>query len=359
MRLGLTTGACAVAASKAALLSILEKKCIEDIVVELPIGIRVQVKIADCRLKDESRAEACVVKDAGDNAPYDITHNVKICAEVEYIPHNKYMVMIVVGGNGVGVKVKEDLPAVSDSVIECLDRNVSELVNRGVVKIELKVPEGSELWSRTMNKIVGVEGGISILGEKGIELPLSNPYSSPYLSHVDKLIEEYSKVSRRICLTLGGRSSKIATEVLKNVPIVEVGDHLGYAVDKCVDYGIDEIYVIGGIAKMIKVSAGLFMMHSAYIDARIEVAIGHIVKYLIRQNRRDILIEVLDDVHNCMSVIEVLEVLSRYVDVRDFARYIADVCRDRLRERCRRMKGRDVRFHVLVLLPNGELVRSC
>ncbi len=357
VRLGLTTGACAIAASKAALLTILRGECPENVIVDLPIGLKVQVKVDKCRIENGNSAEVCIVKDAGDNAPYDVTHGVEICADVRYIPEYQYPTLIIIGGEGVGTDVRREIPAISDTVLEYIDRNVSELVKRGLIEIELKVPEGSEIWRRTMNKVVGIHGGISILGEKGIELPVSNPYSSPYIAHIDRLVEEYSKISKRICLTLGGRSSKIAKERFRDIPIIEVGDHLGYAIDKAVDNGIEEICIVGGIAKMIKVSAGLLMMHSAYIDARIEIAIGHVVRYFL-ERRRDIILEVLESLQHSNSIVEILEVLSRYVDVRDFSQYIADICRDRLRERCLRMKGRDVRFHIMIVLPDNTVIRS-
>ncbi|NPA70489.1 MAG: cobalt-precorrin-5B (C(1))-methyltransferase [Crenarchaeota archaeon] len=354
MRLGLTTGACAIAASKAALLSILERKCVENVIVELPIGLKVQVNVNKCRLDDDN-AEVCIIKDAGDNAPYDITHGAEICAKVKYIPNFSKLVLIIIGGEGVGINVKDDIPAISETVLEYIDKNISELLDKGIVKIELKVPNGHELWSRTMNKVVGIYGGISILGEKGIELPVTNPYSSPYLSHIDKLIEEYSRTSNRICLTFGGKSSKIARELLSDIPIIEVGDHLGYAIDKCVDAGIEEIYIVGGFAKMIKVSAGLLMMHSAYVDARIEIALGQLVRYLLRRGVGN-LREILEIVQDCESILDFLEKISKYIDVRDFAKFIVDTCRIRLVERCLRMKGRNVVFHVYSILPDGSIV---
>ncbi len=354
MRLGLTTGACAIAASKAALLSILERKCIENVIVELPIGLKVQVDISKCRLGDNN-AEICIIKDAGDNAPYDVTHGAEICANVEYIPNFPRLVLIIIGGEGVGINVRDELPAISETVLEYIDKNISEIVDKGIVKIEVKVPNGHELWSRTMNKVVGICGGISILGEKGIELPVTNPYASPYLSHIDKLIEEYSKVSDEICLTLGGKSSKIAREILTNVPIVEVGDHLGYAIDRCVENGIDKIYIVGGFAKMIKVSAGLLMMHSAYVDARIEIALGQLVRYLIRRGIEN-LREILEIVQDCESIVDFLERISKYIDIKDFAKFIIDVCRVRLVERCLRMKGKSVTFHIYSILPDGSVV---
>ncbi|NPB01098.1 MAG: cobalt-precorrin-5B (C(1))-methyltransferase [Crenarchaeota archaeon] len=354
MKLGLTTGACAIAACKAALLSILEGKCVREVIVELPIGLRVQVNIDKCRLENDS-AETCVIKDAGDNAPYDVTHGVEICANVRYIPNFPILALIIVGGEGVGLNVRDEMPAISEAVLEYIDRNISEIINKGIVKIEFKIPRGRELWKRTMNKIVGICDGISILGEKGIELPVTNPYSSPYLSHVDKLIEEYAKISNRICLTLGGRSTKIARDMFRDIPTVEVGDHLGYAIDKCVDHGINEINIVGGIAKMIKVSAGLLMMHSAYVDARIEIAIGQLVKYILKK-RRELLSEILDIVQDCESIIEFLERVSKYIDIKDFAKHIVETCRVRLVERCLRMKGRNVIFHVYSILPDGSVV---
>ncbi len=340
-----------VAAAKAGLVSLLSGKCIDTVSVKLPINLDINVKVSKCVLNCD-RCLVCVTKDAGDNYINDVTHGLDICVEVEYEYSNKFIIFII-GCEGVGIK--DDIPSISEAVLLNLDQNIEDVVDRGIVKIRVTVPKGREVWNRTLNKYVGVVDGISILGEKGIEIPTGNPYYSPYLKHIEKIIEEYSKMYKSICLTLGGKSSKVASELFREVPIIEVGDHLGYAIDKCVEYGIHNIIIVGGIAKMIKVCIGLLMMHSLYVDARIEGFIGLLIKYLINKNI-DINYDILKQLVDVKSVRDAFKIIRDLVDLYDFSKFICRLCIERLSERCSRLFNRDINFKVCTLLPDDSVV---
>ncbi len=354
MKFGTTTGTCFIAAAKAGLVALLSSSCIDSIAVETPIGLKLKIDISRCEISS-NRSYVCVTKDAGDNASFDVTHNIEVCVEVEYEYYDRY-VIVIIGCDGVGVTREGNL-AISDAVLEYLDVNLNEIVSTGLIILRVYIPEGRKVWERTLNKDLGIYNGISILGEKGIELPISNPYFSPYLSHVDKLIEQYAEYSKSICLTLGGKSSKIASVVYSNTPIIEVGDHLGYAIDKCIQKGINHIIIVGGLAKMIKVSMGILMMHSAYIDARIESFIGLLMRYSVERGvniSREVIVEILE----CKSINEALNIVSRYLNIVDFVRYIIELCKRRLTDRCFRLFGASTNFEVCIVLPDSSYICS-
>lgn len=57
---------------------------------------------------------------------------------------------------------------------------VREVTGVGL-EVVIEVPNGEALAEKTMNRLVGVVGGISILGTTGIETPVS---SEDYIEHI-------------------------------------------------------------------------------------------------------------------------------------------------------------------------------
>jgi cobalt-precorrin-5B (C1)-methyltransferase len=82
LKYGISTGACAAAAAKAALLTLLDRP-VEHVGVPTPIGLRLEVPIKGCRRIDSEKAVAWVVKDAGDDV--DVTGGIEISATVRLL----------------------------------------------------------------------------------------------------------------------------------------------------------------------------------------------------------------------------------------------------------------------------------
>ena len=80
LRTGFTTGTCATAASKAAILAIIEQKKIESINVLLPKRDKIEIKIKCCDFQKEN-AKCTVIKDGGDDP--DVTHGAEIIVDLE------------------------------------------------------------------------------------------------------------------------------------------------------------------------------------------------------------------------------------------------------------------------------------
>ena len=93
LRTGWTTGACATAAAKAALTALVTGVPQGEVEIGLPAGRRVRFPVARCAVEPArertgaltgraARAEAVVVKDAGDDP--DVTHGAELTATVDW-----------------------------------------------------------------------------------------------------------------------------------------------------------------------------------------------------------------------------------------------------------------------------------
>ena len=81
LRTGFTTGTCATASSKAAVLAIINQKTISDVDVILPKRDRINIKINRCEFSKDS-ANCSVIKDGGDDP--DVTHGAEIFVHLSF-----------------------------------------------------------------------------------------------------------------------------------------------------------------------------------------------------------------------------------------------------------------------------------
>ena len=117
LRTGYTTGACAAAAAKAAVLALLSGRDWLDGAVEIPFpgGARHTLRIKRAGLIDErSAALASVIKDAGDDP--DVTNGAEITALVRFVrgttepeAQSGLPPVSIKGGSGVGTVTKPGL----------------------------------------------------------------------------------------------------------------------------------------------------------------------------------------------------------------------------------------------------------
>jgi cobalt-precorrin-5B (C1)-methyltransferase len=75
LKYGITTGACAAAAAKAALITLISNS-VDRVVIPTPIGIRFEIPVKECKKLTDDTAIAYVVKDAGDDI--DATDKIEI-----------------------------------------------------------------------------------------------------------------------------------------------------------------------------------------------------------------------------------------------------------------------------------------
>ncbi|WP_093229543.1 cobalt-precorrin-5B (C(1))-methyltransferase [Thermoflavimicrobium dichotomicum] len=267
MRYGYTTGACATASTKAALLSLITHQPVSEVEITLPIGKQVTFKIEQARLRG-NEAECSVIKDAGDDP--DATHGARIVSTVSWTEEPG---LHLDGGIGVGRVTKPGLPVpVGEAAINPVPRRmireaVEEVltaygIHRGV-KVLISVPDGEEIAKKTLNERLGIVGGISILGTRGIVVPFS---TSAYRASVAQAIQvAKDNGCTHLVLTTGGSSEKHAMKLLPDLPeeaFIQMGDFVGFALKHARKAEVEKVTLVGMMGKFSKVAQGVMMVHS-------------------------------------------------------------------------------------------------
>jgi cobalt-precorrin-5B (C1)-methyltransferase len=267
LRRGHTTGACATACAKGALLALIQQTVVQTAEIWIPGGQGVSFHLHEVVFTHES-ASATAIKDGGDDP--DATHGAKIVATVSW--RNEPGIEID-GGIGVGRVTKPGLPIpVGEAAINPVPRKmiretveqvlVDQEVRHGV-RVVISVPDGEEIAKKTLNGRLGIIGGISILGTRGIVVPFST--SSYKASIVLALQVAREQGIRTAVLTTGGRSEKYAMRMFPDLPVesfVEMGDMVGFAGKHAKRLGMEEIRFVGMMGKYTKVAQGIMMVHS-------------------------------------------------------------------------------------------------
>jgi len=280
LRLGYTTGTCAAAAAKAASQMLLEGQKVEEVSILTPMGIEVDILVTEAKL--ENGICTCYVhKDGGDDP--DATHGMKIYASVEYISEDT---IVIDGGIGIGRASKPGLAiavgqaAINPVPMQMIQQAVEAFKPKGKgLKIVISAPEGIEIAQKTFNPILGIEGGISILGTRGIVIPMSDEaYKESLALKLSMLKEEGVKEVVFMPGNYGERFIGKHYEMDAN-RLVMTSNFIGFMIDEAVRYGFTKILLIGHIGKLIKVAGGIFHTHSRVADSRNEIFCSHYLKY--------------------------------------------------------------------------------
>ena len=264
LRTGWTTGSCSAAAAKAAVTALVSGERQDVVEIGLPDGRRVAFEVERCEVGD-GRAEAVVVKDAGDDP--DVTHGAHLTATVTW---GSRPGVELDGGVGVGVVTKPGLglevggPAINPVPRQMIGAAVAEAVDVGArgVRVVISVPDGERMARKTTNARLGILGGISILGTTGIVRPFST--ASWRASVVQAVAVMAAQGERTLVLATGGRTEAAARVLRPDLPevcFVEVGDFTGAALRQAVDGGLTEVLFVGMAGKLTKLAAGVLMTH--------------------------------------------------------------------------------------------------
>ncbi len=272
LKYGITTGATAAAAAKAAVIAAL-KEPVDRVVIPTPIGLRFEVPVKYSRKLAKDTAEAITVKDAGEDI--DVTDKMEITATVKLTNDGK---ITIKSGEGIGKVTKPGLQvpigegAINPVPKSMISEAVKEVLPPGIgVEILISAPEGANIAKKTMNAKLGIAGGISILGTTGVVKPLS--LEACRRSLVPQIDVALAKGYNRILFVPGNIGERIAKQQF-GVPedaIVQTGDFVGYMLDKAVSKGVKEIIVLGHSGKLVKLAANIFNTHHKVGDARNEV----------------------------------------------------------------------------------------
>ncbi len=272
LKYGITTGATAAAAAKAAVIAALMDP-VDRVVIPTPIGLRFEVPVKSSRKLGKDSAEAVAVKDAGQDI--DATDKMEIIATIKLTDDGK---ITIKSGEGIGKVTKPGLQVpIGEGAINPVPKSmITEAVKevlpfgRGV-EVTISAPEGANIAKKTMNAKLGVVGGVSILGTVGVVKPFS--LEACRRSLVPQLDVAMARGYKRILFVPGNIGERIAKQQF-GVPedaIVQTGDFVGYMLDKAVEKGVKEIILLGHSGKLVKLAANIFNTHHKVGDARNEV----------------------------------------------------------------------------------------
>ena len=265
LRRGWTTGACATAATKAALMGLWGGAVPERVRIVLPKGETPEFAVVGAQV-GSGWAQAGIVKDAGDDP--DVTHGVTV--QVRVAPSAGGVVFRA--GAGVGTVTKAGLPigvgepAINPVPRAMMDEVVAELAadygQAPDVEITVSVPGGAEIAQRTWNPRLGIAGGLSILGTTGIVRPFS---CAAWIASIHRGID----VARADGLThvagCTGNTSERVVQALHGLPdhaMLDMGDFVGGMIKYLRRHPIDRLTIGGGIGKLTKLAQGAADLHS-------------------------------------------------------------------------------------------------
>lgn len=269
LRSGYTTGACAAAGVKAALIYLTAGKIVDTVKIIALDGTPLTIPVEHVEKISADCIRVEVIKFSGDDP--DITNGASIFTTVRQIFGDE---IIFRAGAGVGRITKAGLqlpvgePAINPGPRKLI-RNVAAEFNSGGLEIEISIPVGVELAKKTLNPVLGVEGGLSIIGSTGVLRPMSEEaFKNSLVPQIDVaiaagfdcLIFVPGKIGETIAKRLG----------FPDGAIIQTSNFIGFMLEAAADRNVKQVILCGHLGKLAKVAAGVFHTHNRVADCRLE-----------------------------------------------------------------------------------------
>ena len=318
LRWGYTTGTCAAAASLAAAVMLLQGRRMEQVSLTTPKGVRLDLEVEEMDIKEN--CVCCGVrKDAGDDP--DVTDGLMVYSQVrlpdadsggagdareagnareagdntdagdnrnacgDYVYEKDGLRLNLSGGVGVGRVTRCGLncevgkaainPVPRQMIFEQVAGVCREAGFKGVLSIEIRVPEALKVADKTFNSRLGIRGGISILGTSGMVEPMSE---TALLDTIRlELRQRIRNGEKNLLVTPGNYGENFVGTVLGLGlgQAVKCSNFIGSTIDMAVEEGAESILLIGHGGKLIKLAAGIMNTHSSWADGRMEILAAH------------------------------------------------------------------------------------
>lgn len=320
LRIGYTTGTCATAATKGALLYALYGKTFNSVFVTLPSMERVQLPV---RLKSDvvtvhNSTTCSVIKDSGDDP--DITNASEIISTVEIIISSEQEILDVapeqvtldkissyfknetlvpitfLQGEGVGRVTLPGLgleiggPAINSTPRKMIENEIGNILaeysscsGSGLpscfsiarINVTISVPGGRELAAKTFNPKLGIVDGISIIGTSGVVKPFSQ---EAFLNSIKKEIEVAIAVGgKTLVINSGAKSERAIQEYVRDLrreegkqpllaqSFIHYGNFIGDTISIASSLGVTEIIMGIMLGKAVKLAEGNLDTHSKIV----------------------------------------------------------------------------------------------
>ena len=266
MKSGYTTGSCAAAGTKAALLA-LQGNVVKEVELHALSGELLHIPIESVEFTADG-AKAEVIKDGGDDP--DITHGASVFTEVVINPQSKTVNFHAGLGIGIvtqpGLSVEPGQPAINPGPRKMMTQVVQELLPQGCgCDITVSIPKGIELAKKTLNPILGIEGGISVIGTTGIVRPMSEEGFKNSLT--PQISVAKANGYNDIVFVPGKIGENIAKALsLPSKALIQTSNFIGHMLEFAVDEEIKSVLLFGHLGKLVKVAGGIFYTHSKIAD---------------------------------------------------------------------------------------------
>ena len=275
LRTGFTTGTCAAAAVRGAASLLFWGVRLPLIPVTLPGGR--EVALPPHRLRKTRPGSFCsVVKDAGDDP--DVTDGAVITASLSRL--SKPVIQIE-GGRGVGMVTRKGLQipvgeaAINPTPRKMIENTLQPYLPAGEgVRVVIAVRDGEILARSTFNPKLGIVGGISILGTTGIVEPKSTDALKTSL--LCALNIAHAENHTILILVPGHVGERGIKRHVKNIPVVQMSNFVGFMLKKCREKGFEKVILAGHPGKLAKIIRGDFDTHSARSASAIPLVMEHI-----------------------------------------------------------------------------------
>lgn len=271
LRSGYTTGACAAAGVKACFLFQAGEDWNEAAIMALD-GTPLTIPVKNVE-KTDAGIRAEVVKFSGDDP--DITNGVSVFTTVEIC--DDLNTIEFHAGEGVGTVTKRGMslpvgePSINNGPRTLIRNVVAEMTGREDfgARITISIPAGVELAKKTLNPVLGIEGGISVIGTTGVLRPMSEEaFKDSLVPQIDVALAEGQdvlvfvpgKIGERIALALG----------IPQSAVIETSNFIGFMLDSAAEREAKGVLILGHTGKLVKIAAGVFHTHNRVADARLE-----------------------------------------------------------------------------------------
>ncbi|PHR26477.1 MAG: cobalt-precorrin-6A synthase [Desulfotalea sp.] len=270
LRSGFTTGACSAAAAKAAISALITGKAPESVEIGFPDNSRKSFVVHTCTL-DGDTATASIIKDAGDDP--DVTNRAEIIAIIQLQHRNNHEGPSIIHdniqlfrGKGVGIVTKPGLaisvgePAINPVPRRMIFKAIQEVTDQKL-SVTISVSGGEQLAEKTLNKRLGILGGLSILGSTGIVRPIS---ADAWTATISACMDVAKEAGLHDIVISTGRTSEKGAQHLLQLPeeaYAMMGDYLEFSLLEARKKGFTTIHYAGMWAKVMKAALKIPQTH--------------------------------------------------------------------------------------------------
>lgn len=275
LKTGYTTGSCATAATKAALITLLTHEELSEINITLPDGESVKLPIYSTILEGD-KVSCSVLKDAGDDP--DVTNGQEIISTVQLSATHKGVRFLQ--GKGVGTVTLPGLgleiggPAINKTPRMMMKREIfkvmrhyqDKLPNQSLktgIDVTISVPNGEEIAQRTFNPKLGIAGGISIIGTSGIVKPFS---SEAFIASIKREMQVAKALGcDHAVINSGAKSERFVKQQYPDLipqAFIHYGNFIGETIQIASELGFNRLTMGIMIGKAVKLAEGSLDTHS-------------------------------------------------------------------------------------------------